>query len=353
MQFGPPLLRAGTLSPIMAAMPAPKKTLYEILGVPRDANSIDLGLAFEQRTRELQRAVPPDPSAEALLHEAFEVLNNPQRRAAYDASLLTAAERAAAAQQAAPDLVLEGGEGEPARRFPWLAIAAFGVVVIVVLYFALRPDRLPDPETTKASQEAQAPKPVPPPPPKVLGAAEILKLATTSGGQVVSVEMSGRSEPIGLAIAVEPRTMVTTCHGIQAGRKLVVLVGKDTAAADLAITDEKLGLCRLSVPGLEAAPVPLSTDEPRPGDRIFVVGANARGEFALTEGTVRQLVITPAGRALDLSVPIAATATGGGVFDAQGRLVAIASTPHKAGPKVNLALPVSWLAELRSRGATQ
>ena len=336
-------------------MAAPKKTLYEILGVPRDANSIDIGLAFEKRTEEMQRAVPPDPSTEALLHEAYEVLNNPKRRAAYDAALVTAAERAAASQQAgAPDLVLEEDETESTRKIPWVGIIVGAIVVIVVLYFALRPGRIPDPEAQRAEQAAaEAPKPAPPPPPKTLSAAEVLKLATTSGGQLVSVEMSGRSSPIGIAVAIEPRTMVSNCHGIQAGQKLVVLVGKDTVAADLAITDETLNLCRLSVPGLAAAPFTLAPDDPKLGDKIYVMGVNAKGEFAMTEGSVRTFVTTPHGRALDLSVPIAATASGGGVFDTQGRLVAIATTPHKYGANLNVALPVSWLSQIRSRGRSQ
>src|SRR5579862_2546441 len=98
-------------------MATTKKSLYEILGVPRDAMDLDIGLAHANKLKELQRAAPPDPGAQVLLHEAFEVLSNPKRRAAYDASLITAAEKAAAREQAQPDLVLEGGdEPSPNRK---------------------------------------------------------------------------------------------------------------------------------------------------------------------------------------------------------------------------------------------
>src|SRR5438132_908072 len=80
-------------------MAAPKQSLYEILGIPRDANELDVGLAFQRRMLELQRASPQDPSQIAYVTQAHEVLSNPARRAAYDASLLTAQERAAAAAQ--------------------------------------------------------------------------------------------------------------------------------------------------------------------------------------------------------------------------------------------------------------
>jgi S1-C subfamily serine protease len=343
-------LRATAQTVMMAPMAQTKKTLYDILGVPRDANAIDIGLAHQRRSAEFQRAVPQDPSAEALLHEAYEVLNDPARRAAYDASLLTADERAAAAQQAEPDLVIED-EPAPGRRIPWPAIAVAAVVVLAILYFALRPDRLPDPDAKPPV--AAAPRPAPPPAPKALAAADILKQASSASGKLVSVEMSGRSTPLGIAVAIEPNTMITTCHGIQAGGKLVVVAGTETYAADLAITDETLDLCRLSVAGMNVKPFAIATDEPRAGDRIIAVGMNAAGELAATEGTIKQLVPSANGKVLELSVPIAATASGGGVFDPYGRLVGIATTPHKYGANLHVALPASWIAQMRSRGRSQ
>ena len=47
-----------------------KKTLYQILGVPRDASAIDIGLAHEMKSAEVQRANPPDPSAVSLVNQA-------------------------------------------------------------------------------------------------------------------------------------------------------------------------------------------------------------------------------------------------------------------------------------------
>ena len=80
----------------MAPMAPPKKTLYQILGVGRDATPTDIGLAHEMRMSDLQNRTPPDPSTLALVQQAFEILSNPKRRAAYDSQLLTASEKAAA-----------------------------------------------------------------------------------------------------------------------------------------------------------------------------------------------------------------------------------------------------------------
>lgn len=336
-------------------MAAAKKTLYEILGVPRDANDIDIGLAHEKRNFELAREVPPDASAKSLVHEAFEVLSNPKRRAAYDASLVSAAEKAAASQQAEPDLVLEGDEEDEAqqRRKKLLIPVIAGVVVLLIaIALLMRSPRPPAPPPVEPV--AEAPKPPPPPaPPKPKSAPEILADAVTSGGKVLSYEMSGRAVPVGLALATEPGMMVTTCHGLPAGSKLVVSVGNESLPADLAITDEDLDLCKLSVAGFTTRPLSLAAEDAKAGDRIYALGMNAKGELALTEGTVKQLLTGPAGKVLELSMPIAPAGSGGPVFNEFGRVVGIATTPHKFGPALNVALPISWVSQMRSRGGAQ
>jgi S1-C subfamily serine protease len=333
---------------MMAPMASPKKNLYEILGVPRDANALDIGLAFQKRTAELQRAAPQDPSAQSLLHQAHEILANPQRRAAYDASLVTAAEKAAAAEQAEPDLVLEDGgeEADPRKKYMKPAIGVV-VVIIIAIFFAMRSGHAP--EAPKPEPVVEAPKPPPPPPPKPLAPEQILPAALQSVGRMMSYEMSGRSTPVGLAIALEPGVMVTTCHGISGGAQLVVKVREESNSGSLTVTDEVLDLCRLSVPGLNARAVTLATDDARAGDKIYVLGANAKGDLALTEGSVNRARSAGEAKVLEISVPIAPAGSGGAVFDAFGHLVGIATTPHSYGANLNIAIPASAIAQMRSR----
>ena len=327
-----------------------KKNLYEILGVPRDANALDIGLAFQRRTAELQRAVPPDPNAQSYVHQAHEILSDPKRRAAYDATLVTADEKAAASAQPEPDLVLEDdSDSEEKPRPNYLVPAAIAAAVVVIAAFlALRHE----PEAPKPQERvAVAPKPAPPPPPKPLGAEQILPAALLSVGRVMSYEMSGRAVPLGMALATEPGTMITTCHGIPGGSQLVVRVGAESNSANLTVNDEMLDLCKLAVAGLNVRPIAISPDDPRPGDRIFALGANAKGEFALTEGTVKALRATPQGKVIEISVPIAPGGSGGAVFDSYGRLAGIATTPHGYGASMQVALPAAWINQMRTRNA--
>jgi len=330
-------------------MPAQKKTLYDILGVPRDAMTIDVGLAYEKRLAELQRMVPQDPSALALLHEAHEVLSDAKRRAAYDAALVTAQEKALAKEQAAaPDLVLEpeADEGRRRTRIPPIGIAMGVVAALILLFFAL-PSRTP--EAPAPSHPAEVPAP-PPPPPQPKPAKDVLAQSLASVGTVQGVEMSGRAVHLGLAFAIEPGAMVTTCHGIRAGSELVVTVAGENHSATLAVTDELLDLCRLSVTPPVKAPLALAPVEAKPGDRVYVLGANAAGQLALAEGEVKAIVPDPRGPMLQLSVPVAAGDSGGAVFDPYGKVLGIATTARAhGGAAPGLGAPASWIAQMRSR----
>ena len=320
-------------------MAPPKKTLYEILGVPRDANPLDIGLAHERRVAEMRRAVPPDPSQEALVQQAFEILSNANRRVAYDQQLITAAERSAAAEQTTTDLEV-GEEEPPKRKVPVLFLAGIAVACAIAAFFVFRPAPAPKPEPI-----AVAPKPAAPPPPTIRSALEVLGTAAPSTGRVMAYSMSGNATPIGLAVSIEAGNMVTTCHAISAGGSLVVKVGKEQFPADLTITDEALDLCRLSLPGYGTPPLKVSSEEPKAGDRIYTLALDAKGELTAAEGTVKAI----RGKLIEITTPVAATGSGAGVFDQYGALVGIATAPHDQGANVHVAIPAASIGQMRTR----
>ena len=66
----------------MAPMATRKKSLYEILGISRDASAIDVDLAYQRRKAQLEQAPSADPGEGSLVRQAYEVLHDPRRRAA-------------------------------------------------------------------------------------------------------------------------------------------------------------------------------------------------------------------------------------------------------------------------------
>ena len=331
---------------------AQKKSLYDILGIPPDANEIDIGLAYERRLQERQRSVHHDPNEEALVQQAFEILSNPKRRAAYDASRVTAAEKAAAAEQS-PDLIIEDDDAEAPARPKWLipAIVA-GVVVLIAAFFVMRSG--PANRAPPAPVAEEAPKPAPPPPPaQPLRGEQILPAAIRATGQILSYDMSGAAVPLGIAVSLEPGTVITTCHGMAAGSKLVFRQGAEMQSAELLIDDEVLDLCKLTVPGLTAAALAIAGDEPKAGDKVFALGMNSKGAFALTEGTVKKPLMAQSVKVLDLSMPIAPAGSGAPVLDVFGHVVGIATTPDRYGAGVNAAISSAWISQMRSRARPQ
>jgi len=248
--------------------------------------------------------------------------------------------------------LLDGGDEETDEKKNLLIpIAAAVAIVAVGLYFVFRPAA--EAPQAKAPVEAPPPKPVAPPPPQPLSAQQILTYATFNAGQILSYEMSGRAVPVGLAIAVESNAVLTTCHGIPANSQPVVKVGKDANSATMTVNDEELDLCKLTVSNLVVAPVTVAPEEAKAGDRIFVLGANAKGELALTEGTVKGTKMAKSVKLLELSMPIAPNASGGPVYDVFGRLVGIATTPSRPGVGNSDAISAAWVAQMRSRAVPQ
>ena len=321
-------------------MSSPKRTLYEIVGVAPDASAEDIELACNERRAQLSAEASPDMSTLALVRHAREVLTNPERRAAYDARIAAAAAAEIPVlhegDKPQPVPVLESAGAQPARRIPWGLVAVFGAAALIAILFVARmmTNRVPP------APVAEAPKPPPPPPaPVALTPSQIISAASPSIARLQSIDLSGNVQALGLAVAVEPGIVVSTCHAIPANAAITATLGADKGAATLVITDEVLDLCKLSVAGVEPRAIGIAAAAARPGDAVFVVSPDAPGSYALAEATVKQVVRTPGGDLIQLST---SAANGAPILDATGKLVGIATNGSQA-------VPASAIAQAKSR----
>ncbi len=347
----------------MATPPAPRKrTLYDILGVERDAGAIDIGIAYKARVEALNRTPGADPNEVNLVHEAYHVLCMPNERAAYDAKLITMAEKAAAKEQAmAPDLVLEPDPADEPPIWKNKFVLAGGMLLLVAMaWFAVRPGPAKPPVRMVAQKElradeAPAPRAAPAPAPVLTArsAEELFAMLAQSTARITAYDVSGRAVGLGSGVVTGIGTVITNCHVATAGGSLTVKVGAEQYSASVEVADEEYDLCKLSVSGLTAQAVAIGSAESlKTGQKVFAIGAPQGLDLTISDGIVSAMRNLPQGRVIQTTAPISPGSSGGPLFDAYGRLVGIMTFQHKTGQNLNFAVPADWIANMSSRSAT-
>jgi hypothetical protein len=289
-----------------------KDSLYDILGVYRSSSAKDIERAYKRLRAEMEKdAVPPEQVT--LVRQAHEVLSDPQKRAQYDASLRS------------DEFLRPEGRPMPAA-VKWTPIGLAVIAAFVGLWFLFRPsgdgERIP---------------------------AEIVAAAAPSVGRVQVIDIQGRATPHANAFAIDQGVMVTTCQGFRANTQVVVKFGPRTASASVSRTNPKRNLCRLSVVGAGSWPLGVNAAGPQVGDKVYAVSTNAAGETILVDARVRALLPFEGAQAIELSVPVEPTQSGGPLLDTRGRVIGVLTTQHGFVGK-NIALPAAWLAEMRTPG---
>jgi S1-C subfamily serine protease len=101
------------------------------------------------------------------------------------------------------------------------------------------------------------------PPAAAVASAPIQKSAETlfadiapSVARVNVMDASGRTLGSGSGVVIDDGVLLTSCHVATVGAKLTAKLGETVLPATIALADEVYDLCRLSVPGMRAPPVP-------------------------------------------------------------------------------------------------
>ena len=187
-----------------------------------------------------------------------------------------------------------------------------------------------------------------------LSAKDLYERAAPSVWLVRTYDGENMPLSLGSAVVVAPSVLVTNCHVLAKARRISVSQGEQRHAASLELADPERDLCQLRAQTLQAPAVPLGdSDKVSVGDRIYTLG-NPRGLLlTLSEGLVSALRKGREGKlfGIQISAPISAGSSGGGLFDAHGHLVGLTTLTVIEGQNLNFAIPINWLAELPERSA--
>jgi len=338
-----------------------KRTLYEVLGVGRKATAEEVAAAWQRVS-----AGNPDQASLALAREAQRILSDPAQRAAYDASLVASAARALASDGTGKRQRLQAEE-KPASRAPLFAAVVLGVAVVagIGVWQARKPAPVaggivsrevielkevpgaPAPDLQAAPQASTAPSA---PVAAASGMSPEELFARLSGSVALVVARGAGSGASGSGVVIDRETVITNCHVVRRGADISVRVSRRNYPATLVVADDVLDLCRLSVGGLDAPAVTVgSVADLRTGQKVYAIGAPQGLELSLSDGLVSSLRDIPGGTVIQTTAPISPGSSGGGLFDASGRLVGIMTFQHRYGQNLNFAVPADWIAEMRAR----
>lgn len=169
---------------------------------------------------------------------------------------------------------------------------------------------------------------------------------------VRTLDAQERPLQTGSAVVVAPGRLVTSCRVLAKASSVVVRQDNVSYGATLEFPDPVRDLCQLSVarfpaPAVAFAPPGLA----RPGQRVYAVG-NPKGlENTLSEGLLSALRAGEGEetRRLQTTVTTGPGASGGGLFDSEGRLLGILVADASPGVPTGSAIPAEFVAELPSR----
>jgi S1-C subfamily serine protease len=166
--------------------------------------------------------------------------------------------------------------------------------------------------------------------------------------------LDAQEKPIasGSAVVVGPGRLITTCSVLRQGRALQVRQDDVSYAATLEFPDPERDLCQITARSLKAPAVTIApTGAARVGQRVYAIGSPRGVEIALSEGLISSLRGGEGGAPLIIhGAPLGTGSNGGGLFDAEGRLVGITTAQRRDAQALYAAIPADWIAEVPERG---
>lgn len=164
---------------------------------------------------------------------------------------------------------------------------------------------------------------------------------------VKTLDAKGKTISQGSGVLLPSGKVGTNCHVVENGARFEVGGGKKFVPATLWGSDEDKDICLLEARGLTGKPAQLGQAmRLKVGEPVYAVGAPRGLELSLSDGIVSQLRGGPP-PFIQTTAAISPGSSGGGLFDAEGRLVGFTTLYIEGGQSLNFAMPVEWAGEIR------
>lgn len=188
-----------------------------------------------------------------------------------------------------------------------------------------------------------------------LEANEIFKRADPSVVVIVGEGKRREDDRLVSGVLVEPLEIVTKCGSLPNAVKILVKQGSVQRTARLRYQDAARDLCQLRLDDAFPSGVPVAnyvmSKDLEVGQPVYAIGSPRGLEHTISRGIVSALreMKEEAGNLVQTDAAISPGSSGGGLFDAEGRLVGIITFGFKDAQNLNFALPSEWVQELPKR----
>lgn len=150
---------------------------------------------------------------------------------------------------------------------------------------------------------------------------------------------------LGSAVMIERGKLVTSCHVTRNAAQIEVMSGAGKWRVEREARDTYHDLCILWAPAAIGALAQVRPQhDPRVGEAVFAAGYPNGGGLSIARGQVEALHAFDGGNVIQTSAEFTHGASGGGLFDREGRLAGVLAFKARAGGVFHFALPSAWLA---------
>ncbi len=174
------------------------------------------------------------------------------------------------------------------------------------------------------------------------------RLATS----VVKVEAhntNGRLS-IGSGVVISDDAIATNCHVTRGAGSLEVIKGGLRAKVESQISDLEHDVCILQVTGFKAPIATTGSSKAQVGQRVVALGYVGGVGPRLSVGNVTALFEHQGGRVIESTAAFTSGASGGGLFDEQGKLLGLVTfLRHNQEEGQHYSVPLDWIYQVLAK----
>ena len=165
-----------------------------------------------------------------------------------------------------------------------------------------------------------------------------------AGVYKIGVERVHGASAIGSAVQISPGKLITNCHTVREATRIFILHFDGQVEAQLDQADFAHDLCLLNAPAFNGrSPSRVPSAQLSVGQPVVAIGYGPDFRLSVAHGNITALYRFDGASVLRTSAWFPRGASGGALYDEDGRLVGILTFRAKVSDELNYAVPVEWV----------